>query len=277
MIRTTARGVLGVTVNLVGALWLLVLLLVVWELVARVLGSLFFPPVSRIVAAFAKNWLSADPSLLFVSDPFRMHVLPSLTRLGIGYTLAVVVGVGAGIILGVWRSAGTFFSPLIRFGFSIPSVALLPIALVIFGINDSMNIFLIALGSLWAVLFNTWDGVRNVDGAWVLAARSMRLSRRSYFFDVLLPAASPSVFTGMRVSLGIGLIAIVVSELYAATNGIGYFLVISQRLFRIDDVWSAMMLLALLGLLFNAIFGIVELRFLRWHAGARASAEYART
>ncbi|QDY06681.1 ABC transporter permease [Micromonospora sp. HM134] len=253
----------------VRSLWLLALLLVVWEVAARMVGSLFVPPVSQIFGAFVDTWLSASPSSLFLSSQFRADVLPSLVRLGLGYGAATVLGVGGGILIGVWRPAGAFFNPLIRLGMSVPVTALLPIAIVLFGITSGMNVFLIALGCLWPILINTYDGVRGIDRTVVTAARSLRLTRRRYFLRVLLPGASPAIFAGMRISIGIALVLMVISELYAATAGLGFYIVSQQRLFQFPQLWSAIVLLALLGILFNAVFALVERVLLRWHRNVR--------
>lgn len=254
-------------------LWLLALLLVVWEVLARATESIFIPPFSVIVEAFGEIWLSAEASSLFLSERFWADVLPSLTRLGIGYGLAMVIGIGFGILLGVWRPAGAFFNPMLRLGMAVPVTMLLPVAIVVFGITSGMNIFLITLGCLWQILVNTYDGIRGLDTTMTTAARSLRLTRRRYFFSVLLPGASPSIFAGMRVSIGIGLVLMVISELFAATEGLGFFIVNQQRLFRFPELWSAILLVALLGILLNALFELLERAVLRWHHGVKASEE----
>jgi len=245
----------------VQSLWLLALLLVIWEIAARLAGSLFIPPVSQIFVAFVDTWLSASPTSLFLSEQFRTDVLPSLARLGLGYGTAATVGICAGILIGVWRPAGAFFNPLIRLGMSVPVTALLPIAIVVFGITSGMNVFLIALGCLWPI--------RGLDRTAVTAAKSLRLTRRRYFLQVLLPGASPAIFAGLRISIGIALVLMVISELYAATAGLGFYIVNQQRLFRFPELWSAIVLLALLGILFNAIFALVERLLLGWHRNVR--------
>ncbi|GAA0819729.1 ABC transporter permease [Streptosporangium amethystogenes subsp. fukuiense] len=269
------RGLLRGLVRAAQWLWLLAVLLVVWEVVARQAESLFIPPFSRIVVAFVDNWLSGDPASLFLSDQFWADVLPSLARLAAGYGLACAIGVVVGIVLGVWRQAGAFLNPLIRLGMSVPVTMLLPIAIVFFGITSGMNVSLIALGCLWPILVNTYDGVRGLDTVVTTTARSMRLSRRRYFLSVLLPGASPSIIAGMRISIGIALVLMVISELYAATSGLGFYIVEQQKLFRFPELWSAILLVALLGILFNAAFALLERSALRWHRGAKAGSERA--
>jgi len=255
--------------------WLALALLVLWEVAARAVPTLFFPPFSTIALTFSATWLSSDPLTLFTSEVARDHAIPSMLRFFAGYGAAALMGITFGVVLGHWRTAGAFFNPLIRFGMSIPATALLPIAILLFGITSAMNIALIAVACLWPILINTLDGVRSIDTTWLQTARSLRLNRVRYFSAVVLPAASPSILAGMRISVGIGLILIVGSEFYAATEGIGYFLVISQRLFRLPELWATVLLLALIGIALNVIFTLIEHRLLRWHYGARASAEFA--
>lgn len=267
------RAVLSGLSRAAQRLWLVAALLVLWEVLARQVGSLFVPPFSKILVAFRDNWLSADPAALFLSAQFHADVLPSLLRLGAGYGLAAAIGVGLGILLGVWRPAGAFVNPLIRLGMAVPVSMLLPIAIVIFGITSAMNVFLIAVGSLWPILVNTYDGVRGLDVTMTTAARSLRLSARRYFWNVLLPGASPSIFAGMRISIGIGLVLMVISELFAATEGLGFFIVTQQRTFRFPELWSAILLVALLGILLNSVFELVERSVLRWHRHAKGGGE----
>ncbi|MFI5954355.1 ABC transporter permease [Cryptosporangium sp. NPDC051539] len=254
--------------------WLLAVVLLVWELLTRTVAqSLFVPPVSDILRTFGTTWFAGSPGTLFLSEEFRTNVLPSIGRIAAGYTIASVVGICGGILLGVWRPAGAFFNPLIRLGMSVPVTALLPLAIVVFGITNSMNVFLIALGCLWPILINAYDGARGIDGTMTLTARSMQLSRRRYFLSVLLPGASPAIVAGMRVSVGTAMVLMVVSELYAATSGLGYYLTQQQRLFRFPQLWSAILLIALIGILANAAFAALERSALRWHHVARGESQ----
>lgn len=262
--RASARAWARYLAGIARSIWLLAALLLLWELRFRDGASVFIPPMSGIVSDFLRQWFVLDPSRLFVTDFFRTNAVPSLLRLAEGWAAAAVIGTSVGLVLGIWRPAAAFCSPLIRFGMSTPSTALLPIVIVIFGITSTMNVALIALGSTWSVLINTIDGVRALDPTMINAARSLRLSRMAFFRLVLLPSASPQIFAGLRVSLGIALILMVVSELYAASSGIGYVMVYAKTTFRFLDMWSAILFVALLGLLLNGLFGVVEARLLRW-------------
>ena len=132
--------------------------------------------------------------------------------------------------------------------------------------------FLIAFVCVWPVLLNTIDGVTGIDPTLRETARVYGVSGRDRLLRIVLPAASPQIFAGMRTSLSLALILMVISEMVASTNGIGFFVLQSQRSFAIPEMWSGILLLGLLGYALNLIFVLVERRVLAWHRGARASA-----
>ncbi|MEV8511549.1 ABC transporter permease [Dactylosporangium sp. NPDC051484] len=240
------------------------MLLVGWEIYGRVNGSVFFPPLSKVLQQFATMWLSSDASQLYLSELFWDQVTTSLSRFARGWGLAVVAGIAVGVILGRSRVAARMYNPVVRFFTSIPNTVLLPIAVQIFGVTDGMNIFLIFLGSVWVIMINTADGVAGVDPMWLRSARSLRLAKATLYWRVVVPAAMPQVMAGLRVSLGIGLILMVISELYATTAGLGYQIVVAQSSFQYLSMWSAFVLIGLIGIILNAIFSVVERRLLRW-------------
>ncbi|TDB98527.1 ABC transporter permease [Actinomadura sp. 7K534] len=252
--------------------WMVVLLLIAWEAASRLYQSPYFPTFSESAGAFFTNWFTTDASRGFVTEQFTTDLGNSMARAGQGWLISVVVGLCAGIALGVSARAAAVFNPLIRFGMSIPATALLPLAVVVFGVTDEMNVSLIVVGTVFPILINTMDGVQGIDRTVIMTARSMRMGKVRYFFTVLLPGASPQIISGLRVSLGIGLILMVVSELFAATNGIGYYIVLASRQFRYVDMWSGVLLIAVIGLLLNVAFALVEARVLRWHRESRKRA-----
>lgn len=250
--------------------WLLLAFLIAWEVVFRLRPSLFVPPMSRILGHMAARWFSADPAQWFTTPFFHENALASLERLAWGWGVAVLIGVAGGLLLGVSRPLEAFFRPIVRFGMATPATILLPVAVVVFGITDRMNIFLIVAGAVWPVLLNTMDGVRGIDSAVLDSARSLRLPRWRVVPQVLLPAASPQIFAGLRVSLGIALILMVVSEMFVATRGIGFQIVFSQRTFAFLDMWASVALVGLLGIVLNGLFFVLERRVLAWHRERRA-------
>jgi ABC-type nitrate/sulfonate/bicarbonate transport system permease component len=140
------------------------------------------------------------------------------------------------------------------------------------GVGNAMKVFIIAFVCLWPVLLNTMDGISGIDRTLLDTSRVYQLSSRDRVLRVMLPAASPQIFAGLRTSLSLALILMVISEMVASTNGIGYFVLQSQRTFAIPEMWSGIVLLGLLGYFLNLLLVIVERRVLRWHRGARSSA-----
>jgi ABC-type nitrate/sulfonate/bicarbonate transport system permease component len=130
-----------------------------------------------------------------------------------------------------------------------------------------MKIFVIFFSCAWPILLNTIDGVRNLDWVLLSTARTFRLSRAGTIYRVILPAAAPQIMTGLRVSLPIMLILVVISEMVGSTDGIGYFILDAQRRFRVAQMYAGMFALALLGYALNQLFNLLHRRLLRWHWG----------
>jgi ABC-type nitrate/sulfonate/bicarbonate transport system permease component len=240
-----------------------ILLLVLWGVLSAGSKTYYFPPLTDIFTAFKDNWLFSRVG----SD-----VVPSLERMFAGFVIAVVLGVGLGLLLGLSHRARLAANPIVEFLRAIPPPALLPFAILVLGVGNDMKIFIIALVCLFPVLLNTIDGVAGVDPTLRDTTQVYGIPPRDRLWRVMLPAASPQIFAGMRISLSLALILMVISEMVASTNGIGYFVLQSQRTFAIPEMWSGIFLLGILGYVFNAGFVLIERRALRWHRGARASA-----
>ncbi len=258
--RRAVRGATAIVRN-----WLLfAILVVVWEFAARAGGSKFFPPPTEIAAAAAKLWFTGPASHLFLTDTVFDNVFPSLGRTLGGWALAAVVGVALGMLLGRSATAMDYVGPLFAFFRSIPPPTLIPVFAVLFGLSSGMQIGSIIFGSVWPVLLNAVDGVRSVDQVKVETARSIRTPKRYWLAMVVLPAAAPKIFAGLRVSLSISLLLMVVSELVGAYNGIGRSLMNAQQDFEFPTMWSWLVLLGILGYAFNTIFLAAERRVLAW-------------
>ncbi|WP_234312747.1 ABC transporter permease [Streptomyces sp. SCSIO 75703] len=243
--------------------WLPVTILVTWWLASASSTSVYFPSLQTILTSFKDTWLFAR---------FGSDALPSLARFGAGFLIAIVLGVALGTVLGLTPALRRALDPLLDFFRSLPKPALLPIAIVAFGVGDGMKIFIIAFGTLWPILLNTIDGVRGVDPLLLQMSRVYGLSSSQRIRQVVLPAAAPQIFVGARVSLSIGMILMVVSEMAGSTNGLGYFVLLSQQTFAIPEMWAGIILLGLIGYVTNLLFVLAERRLLAWHAGWRATA-----
>ena len=239
---------------------LVVAVLFVWTASS---DSYYFPPLADVLTTFKDTWLFAK---------FGSDMVPSLVRMGVGFAIAVVAGVSLGMLLGRSRRARRASAPIVEFLRAIPPPALLPFAILVIGVGASMKIFIIAFVCVWPILLNTIDGVTGVDPTLRETTRVYGIGGRDRLWRVMLPAASPQIFAGLRTSLSLALILMVISEMVASTNGIGYFVLQSQRTFAIPEMWSGILLLGILGYTLNGVFVLIERRVLRWHRGARASA-----
>jgi ABC-type nitrate/sulfonate/bicarbonate transport system permease component len=237
-------------------------LVALWAAYSASSDTYYFPPLDKIATAFRETWLF---------DRVGSDVVPSLVRLGLGYLIACVVAVGVGLLLSLVGWLRRASDPVVQFLRAIPPPALLPFGILVWGVGDAMKIFIIAFVCLWPVLLNTIDGIDGIDPTLRDIARVYGISGRDKLLRMTLPAASPQIFAGMRLSLSLALILMVISEMVASTNGIGFFVLQSQRSFAIPEMWSGILLLGILGYLFNLVFMVVERRVLAWHRGARAS------
>jgi ABC-type nitrate/sulfonate/bicarbonate transport system permease component len=242
---------------------------IVWEYAARKAGSIFFPAPSEILHRAATLWLSGPPQRLFLSDSVFQDVIPSLFRLLGGWALAVLIGVPLGILIGRSRNLWDLVNPVLQFLRAIPGPALIPIFIILLGTESTMRVTLIAFGSVWPILLNTIEGTRTVDPVQLDTVQAFRIPRHARLWRIVLPAALPKIFAGMRVSLALAVILMVVSELVASTSGIGYRIQNAQIMFLLTDMWCGIVLLALIGYTLNWLFLKFEGRVLGWHRGAR--------
>jgi ABC-type nitrate/sulfonate/bicarbonate transport system permease component len=239
-------------------------LVALWQLVAMSVHNAFFPPPTTIARQAATLWFTGPASHLFLTDAVYQDILPSLGRILGGWLIAVLVGVAAGTALGRAGTGMDYVSALFAFFRAIPPPALVPVFMVLFGIDTTMKLATIVFGALWPVLLNTVDGVRSVDEVKTDTARAFRISRHWWILMVVLPAALPKIFSGLRLSLSIALVLMVVSEMVGVTNGIGYQLRYAQDQFSFPKMWAWVVLLGVFGYVFNAILQAVERRVLRW-------------
>ncbi len=239
-------------------------LLLLWGLWSSGSETYYFPPLTEILSTFADTWLF---------ERMGSDVVPSLERLGLGYVIACVAAVALGLALGLSGRLRRAADPIVEFLRAIPAPALLPFALLVLGVGNNSKIFVIAFVCLWPILLNAIDGVSGVDPTLVDTGRVYRIPAKDRLMKVVLPAAAPQIFAGMRTSLSLALILMVISEMVASSNGIGYFVLQSQRSFAIPEMWSGIILLGILGYLFNAVFLLLERRVLAWHRGARAGSQ----
>ncbi|MFD9540042.1 ABC transporter permease [Streptomyces sp. NPDC060022] len=244
------------------ALGLPAVLFAVWWVASDTSTQVYSPPLRTILTAFGDVW---------TGDRITADVLPSILRLLAGYSVAAVLGVAAGIVIGSYRRVRAATEPVLEFLRAVPPPVLVPVIMLFAGIGDTMKIFVIASGCVWPVLLNTVEGVRAVDPVLSETARAYGLRGGVRLRHLLLRSASPQIFTGLRQALSVGIILMVISEMFAASNGLGFAVVQFQRSFAIPEMWSGILLLGLLGFLLSVLFQLVERRALAWYHGLRAS------
>jgi ABC-type nitrate/sulfonate/bicarbonate transport system permease component len=238
-------------------------ILVAWQLWTVHADSQFFPRLSTILVEFQKLWLFSQ---------FGEHVVPSLERIVLGFAIAVVAGIAIGIPLGLSHWGRVLAMPHIEYWRAIPPPALLPISVVLLhSIGNVQKVGFIAFFCFFPVLLNTIDGVRGIDPTLIDTARSYGIRGLERTRRVVLPAALPQIAAGMRTSLSLAVIIMVLAEYFSSTNGVGYVLLISKNTFQLAPMWAAILLIGLLGYVLNLLFILAERHFLGWHRGWRAS------
>jgi ABC-type nitrate/sulfonate/bicarbonate transport system permease component len=240
-----------------------------WELWARAQQSSFFPPPSAILARMYDLWFSGPAAHLFLTPDATGNLLPSLGRIAAGLGIAVAVGGTAGLALGRSAAAASYLDPLLQFGRALPTVTLVPVFIAIFSLGTPMEVATIAFGTVWPILLNTADGARSLDPVQVETARAFRLPAGQRLTRLIIPAALPKFFAGLRLAVSLSLILMVFAELAGSSNGLGYEMNNAESSFNMTSVWAALVLIAILGNLLNAAEVAVEHKLLAWHRGAR--------
>jgi NitT/TauT family transport system permease protein/taurine transport system permease protein len=219
-------------------------------LIWHVSSTLFFnpyllpPPLQVLQAAWETIGTGELPEAVQVS----------LIRIITGFCLGCVAGVGCGLIMGSFRFAGEFLDPMIELVRPISPVAMIPIAIIWFGIDEASKYFIIAYGVFFVTLINTIAGVRNTPLVRKRAARSLGAGTWDLFFRITLPSAMPFINTGMRVALGGAFMSVIAAEMIAANTGIGYFIMQARLLVQTDRIFVGLLTLGVSGFLADRIY-----------------------
>jgi len=235
-------------------------LICVWEVVSR--SGIFvyiMPPFSLIVLRLIE---------MLVGGKLTEHIAASLIRSFTGYAMAAALGISLGVILGWSSRVYRIFEPLIELLRPIPSIALIPLAILwLVGPLgwEAPKVFIIAFACFWPILMNTIYGVRGVDDYLIKSARSMNAKRGDLLTKVAVPAASPYIFGGLRISLATSFVLLIASEMVAAQNGLGFLVLLYEETFRIKEMYGVLILLVLLAYLSNRILLKIENYCIAWH------------
>jgi ABC-type nitrate/sulfonate/bicarbonate transport system permease component len=244
--------------------WLLALFVITWQLVST-FGQAINPQLSVMLPA-PTTVVSAAQDLL-VRGQLSVHIVSSLRRVLVAVAVATAIGVPLGLAMGWWASVRRMMTPLVEFIRPIPPLAWIPLSILWFGIGDTQNIYIIFLAAFFPIVLNTMAGARDVDIYLVRAGLSLGAGQADLFRTVVLPAALPQIFVGLRVGLGIGWMALVAGELVAAPNGLGYMINNARTVFRSDYILLGMVLIGVLGLILDAVMRCIARIVMPWYRG----------
>jgi ABC-type nitrate/sulfonate/bicarbonate transport system permease component len=242
----------------------LALLLLAWELAvqARIYPPVLLPAPAKVLAVFIDDW-----------DTVAVNSLASIGRVAVGITLAFLFAVPLGLMIGRYQILDTMTDWSIQIFRSIPPISLIPLALLFLGIGDKPAIALIFLAGTWPLLINTIFGVRGIERTLIKVARAARASEFLVMKDIILPAALPAIFTGLRLAVGGGWLTVVTAEMIAVKSGLGYMILNAQLTFRSDLIIAGIIVIGAIGLLADQAVRAVRTRVCRWQEGLTAAPE----
>lgn len=254
-----------------------ILVLALWESLSIFawVNPKILPPPTAVVAKWWQYLLPTEPF-----DPQHMHYASrifsgellrdagsSLYRVLVGFFIGAGLALPLGLAMGATPGVYQFFNPLVQVLRPIPPIAFIPLSILWFGLGNPPAIFLITLGAFFPVLMNTIAGVRHVDAIYVRAARNLGANRRTLFLRVMLPAATPYILAGARIGIGTAFIVVIVAEMIAVNNGLGYRILEAREFFWSDKIIAGMFTIGLLGLTLDTGMNALNNHLLKWHRG----------
>jgi len=239
---------------------LLLFLILLWEVLPRsgIVYAHYFPPFSTVVGALFEGIRSTE---------ILRQTGISIYRAFCGYCLAILIGVTLGTLTGTIRWVSDLLDITVELLRPMPSVALVPIAILLFGTSNSYNISIITFGCTWPIFVNTFEGTRSVDTQWIDTARVYGATRYDLLRKVVVPAALPYIVSGLRISLATSIIIVTVTEMLASFRGLGFFIMDTYNAYRIPQMYSGIITIGLVGYGLNRLFVTAEERFMAWHKG----------
>ena len=243
--------------DVVAGLLPLVVLLVVWEAIGSP-DSPFYPaPSSWWPALFTRGQ----------GEDLLPAIVATVRTFGLGLLLATIIGVGLGIAVGASARADLAFGPTFEFARAIPPAAMVPVATLLLGFDESMKVVVVVMAALWPILLNTRSAVRAIDPLLLDVASSLRLTRRRTLTNVLLPSIMPSVLLGLRVATPVALVITLLVEYLTAVNGVGALVGDAQRTFQPARVYALIVIAGVMSLVVNSLVRTLEVRVRRRRTG----------
>ncbi|GEA88337.1 ABC transporter permease [Cellulomonas cellasea] len=258
---TLARRVRALLGRVLRSSIVLVLFLALWEVAPRVglVDAVFLPPLSRVLDAFGT---------LASSGELALHLGASLSRAGTGFAIAVLAAIPLGVAIGWYERVSDVLSPFLELFRNTAALALLPVFILILGIGETSKIALVVYACTFPVLLTTISAVRSVDPLLVKSARSLGLSSLRLFQKVVLPAAVPTVFTGVRMAGASSILVLIAAEMVGAKAGLGYLITYTQFNFQIEKMYAGIIAIALVGVSVNGVLLALERHFSRWRTAS---------
>jgi ABC-type nitrate/sulfonate/bicarbonate transport system permease component len=235
---------------------LILILLLCWEMAARIKKTPFLPAFSSTLKALYTSIIYGD----FLQD-IALSIFHALS----GIVIACVIMIPLGMYVGKNKRAYNLFSPLIEFLRPMPSSAIIPLAIICLGFGTEMKIFVIVFGASWPILLNTINGIRSIDPMYIRTGEILGFSKFSILKHIIFPASLPSIFTGLRISISISLILSITVEMIVGVRGVGYFIIENERGFSFPEMFGGILALGLVGLMINKLFNYLEYKILTWH------------
>jgi ABC-type nitrate/sulfonate/bicarbonate transport system permease component len=219
------------------------------------ISPLFFTGPSSIVTRFAEEWTHGR---------LKSDMVYSGTNFAIGVGLAIAAGVVLGVIIGWYRRVAMVCEPFLNALYATPRVALVPLVLIWFGIGMWSKVFIVFINAFFPVLINTIGGVKAIDADLLRAARAFCASDWQIFTTVAIPGAVPFILTGVRQAVALGLIGVVVGEMFGGSEGIGYMVNYGGQTFQTDTVFLGVVIIAFAGIVLTSLAEQLEKHFSRW-------------
>lgn len=229
--------------------------LAVWQVGGGLVDPVLFTTPSKVAVA------AVD---MVTSGELFQYLLPSLVVLAIGLAIACVTGIATGLLLARFWTLDVALDMYVTFLYSIPSVALVPLIVIIAGYETSAKVIVLFLFAFFPLVINTYQGVKNVDPKLLEVGRSFRCSEAQMWQHIILPAALPFIVTGLRLAVGRALIGMVLADLYTAISGIGYLIVRSASQYRVDRMFVPIVTLGILGVTLTSLVRLLERRVAPW-------------
>ncbi|MES2077600.1 MAG: ABC transporter permease [Pseudomonadota bacterium] len=254
-----------------------VVVVALWQ--AAAMAGLVNPQVLPSPLAVLEKWIAYllpmqpyDPAagsrlLWAVSGELITDSIGSLYRVVLGFVIGAGLALPLGLAMGAQPRVYAWLNPLVQLLRPIPPIAYIPLSILWFGLGNPPAVFLIALGAFFPVLMNTIAGVRQVDGIYLRAARNLGASGSTMFVRVILPAAVPYILSGVRIGIGTAFIVVIVSEMIAVNNGLGFRILEAREYFWSDKIIAGMISIGLIGLAIDVAMNKLNNHLLRWHRG----------